>query len=397
MTARKKKMGMVIYANPDYYPPVINAIRLLAQEFNLVVISRNQNMPQGVGYPKNVRIYRLGSLKIDRVKKTQSLAMKLFEYISFTISAIFYIRSYNCQLIYSYDMHGFLAGFVASRLGKKIPLVYHNLDLCALEDLKDTSYGIKYLELRLARYADKIIFPDINRARLFQEKAKLIEPPDIVMNAPLCINPMPDDRLKEILKSKRFSADTKAILYQGAVNKEHALLEVIQSIVYWPENTILVLIGTIYDDFLQEIYREAEKLNFKQRIINFSFMPYSELSSYTVGAHLGLALYNAKDINQIFVAGASNKIFEYISLGIPVITNDLPHFHEVLDASIAYFARPDSAQDIAQAVNSACRESKVYQKKSEACRLAHLSKFNYEVQFNPVLEYVKKVTKGKIR
>lgn len=392
MRMNRNCIGMVIYANPDYYPPVISAIQLLAREFNLVVICRNQEQPQ-LTYPDNVRLYRLGKLKTARQKETQSLVIKFLEYITFVVRTIFYIRFYNCRLIYSYDMHGFITGFLANRFGKRKPLIYHNFDLCELEKIDGLTYIIKYLELVMARYADKVILPDINRAKFFKKEAKLTKLPDIVMNAPLRIDRLPYNNLEEILKAKGFNLDTKVVLYQGAINESRSLLDVLESMIFWPKNTVLVLSGYVYENFMKEFYKEAKRLNLNGRIILLPPVPYTQISSHTMGAYLGLALYKPLNINLIFNAGASNKIFEYISLGIPVITNDSPYFREVLDSSFAYFAKPDSVEDIARAINLALSDVEEYRRKSQAARQAHLTKFNYEVQFNPVFEYIKKIAK----
>jgi hypothetical protein len=53
-----------------------------------------------------------------------------------------------------------------------------------------------------------------------------------------------------------------------------------------------------------------------------SYLPYEELFQYTVNAYLGLALYKPYNFGQLFNCGASNKIFEYLALGVPVVTND---------------------------------------------------------------------------
>jgi glycosyltransferase involved in cell wall biosynthesis len=387
----KKRIGIIVYSNPDYLPPIINATRILAKEFNLVVICRNQEQPQ-IAYPNNVRLYRLGKLKTAREKETQSLVIKFLEYITFVVRTIFYIQFYNCRFIYSYNMHGFVSGFLASRFGKKKPLIYHNFDLCELEKTDGLTYIIEYLELVMARYADRVIFPDINRARYFQTKAKLTKLPDIVMNTPLRIDRLPSNNLEEILKAKGFNLDTKVVLYQGAINEAHSISEVIQSMTFWPKDTVFVLSGIIRDDFKKAMLAKTKVLNLVDRIIYLSYLPYSQIFYYAIGAYVGLALYKPMDINQLFNAGASNKIFEYISLGIPVITNDSPYFREVLDSSFAYFAKHDSVEDIARAINLAFSDVEEYRRKSQAARQAHLTRFNYEVQFNPIIEYIKKVT-----
>lgn len=388
MQDKKKLIALVMYAHLEHYPPVINAINILAKDFDLLVFCRHQGYPE-LGYPSNVKLFRLGKLQSCRKKELQHPCLKIAEYLSFCMKVIFYIRFYRCQLIYSYDMHGLASGFFASRLGKKLHLVYHNHDLVILTSAKGLSYVIKRLEVYLARHADKIVFPDINRARFFQEEAKLAKFPDIVINASLRQGELPPNRLTEALKENGLNPVVKPILYQGTIGEGAALINVVQSMAFWPENTVLVLCGHVFPDYLEKMLKVARGLNLDKRIIQIPWVDYPQLRCYTVGAYLGLALFRPLDINRHFAAGASNKIYEYMALGIPVLVNDTPSFREALDDSMVYFCNAESPDSIAQTVNLAITDKETYLGKSRSCRQAHLTRLNYEIQFQPIVEYLK--------
>lgn len=387
MNRQVRKLSVVIYANPDYYPPLINAINLLSKNFDLVVICRNQDLPQ-VAYPENVKLYRLGKRITSREKENQGGILKIVEYAVFTMRAIFYTRFYKCRLIYACDMHGFVAGFFANCFARRSFLVYQNFDLCGWKE-KGLRHIVKYLEIRLAHKADKIIFSDINRARYFKKEAKLNELPGVVMNAPRQIDNLPPDKLKEILRLKGFNGNARIVLCQGErMDRERSILEVIKSMPFWPKDSILVLKGNIDENFWEECLKEAGPLNLTARIIRLPYGPYPSIFSYTVGASLGLALYNSQELNRIFNAGASNKIFEYMAMGIPVVTNDSVYFREVLDTRFVYFAKPDSVEDIARAVNSGLLDKERCPQKANEARQVHLSRLNFEFQFKPILEFI---------
>jgi len=390
----KKRIGLAIYANPDYYPPIINGIKLLSEEFDIILICRNQD-ESNLDYPDNVKVRRLGSFKTAREKEIQPGICKFWEYLIFTLWVAADFTFYRCRIIYVYDMHSLLAVFLARCLSRKTTIVYHNLDLTELGDTKGVNRLLKRTELYLSRRVDKVVFPDINRAKFFQNEAGLPELPLIVMNNPLFMSQLPDNKLRENLSARGIPSDTRVIVYQGMIGEDHGLLTIVKSMVSWPQNSVFALSGLVHrPEFMFKLKEQVDKLNLSQRVIYLPFLPYHKLFSYTVGAYLGVALFEAKDVSQFFVTGATNKIYEYLAMGVPVITNEAPHFREILDPSFTYFVRPDSVNGIASAINSAFGDVESYRRKSLAAREAHLKKFNYEAQFKPILEYLHKVAYG---
>jgi glycosyltransferase involved in cell wall biosynthesis len=162
----------------------------------------------------------------------------------------------------------------------------------------------------------------------------------------------------------------------------------VKALVFLPQDSVLVLLGWSKDDFILDIYRLAGSLDVRERVVYIPPVPYSELFFYTIGSYLGIAFYKAVDSNRLYNAGASNKLFEYLSLGIPVVTNDTLAFREVVGEDQAYFANPDSVEAIAGAINSAFLDRDGYLKRKEEARAMHLNKLNFEKQFSSVRTYI---------
>ena len=385
---QKKNIGVIMYSSPEYYPPVLCALTLLSREFNIVVVCRNFDRP-AQAYPENVRLYRVGSEGAPQQKQSQSQFLKIMEYLVFIARAIFYIRSRRCRFVYSYDMHGFVAGFFASRFGRRLPLLYHNHDLHPTRQKLGLSRAVKALEVFFARRADKVVFPSRNRAWFYHRDARLRQLPEIVMNAPLRKADIPPNALRQVFAARGIAGDTKAVVYLGKANEAHAIPEIIRSMPHWPERTVFVLLRFASEEFSVQIEEEAGSLGLAGRLIQIPPVPYAEVFSYIAGAHLGLAFYKKEDINMGFMAGASNKIFEYMSMGVPVISDGSADIRGVFDSTLMYFVNDCSPREIAGAVNAAFSDEAEYKRKSQACRQAHLEKFNYEIQFKPVQEFIR--------
>jgi glycosyltransferase involved in cell wall biosynthesis len=395
MKKHKNKVAIVIYANPDYYPPVIGAISLLARDLDVIVICRNQENPERA-YPDNVTILRLGKLKTAGEKESQGLLVKIAEYASFIFLAVFYVRSRACRLVYAFDMHGLFAGVVAARFGSRRPVVYHNLDLVDAGQSKGLSALVKKLELISARFADKVIFPDKYRAEIFKGHAGLKNMPDIVMNTPLSVINLPkENKLLPLLAARGIEADAKVLLIQGSIGIVNCVRCVVEVMAFLPKDAVLVLLGFSTEEFISDIYRLAGSLHVDNRVIYIPRVPYHKLFAYTVGSYLGIALYKAVDVNRLYNAGASNKLFEYLSLGIPVVTNDTPEFRQIADERVAYFADPDSAKSIAAAITLALSDRDGYSRRAQTARAMHLDCLNFEEQFKGAREFIiNKISKG---
>ena len=89
----RKKIGILVYSNPDYYPPTINAIHLLSEHFDIVLIGRNQETPHWE-YPSNVTVHRLGDYTSVREREQISSGAKIREYANFIIQAHQLLKMY---------------------------------------------------------------------------------------------------------------------------------------------------------------------------------------------------------------------------------------------------------------------------------------------------------------
>jgi hypothetical protein len=80
----KPKLGIVIYFNPDYYPPTVNAVHLLSAHFDVVLIGRNYDPPDGE-YPANVTVHRLGKYTSIQARMRAAPLAKFWEYLNFVV------------------------------------------------------------------------------------------------------------------------------------------------------------------------------------------------------------------------------------------------------------------------------------------------------------------------
>ncbi len=385
----KQTIAVVIYSNPDYLPPSSSAIRLLSNKYNVVVISRSQDEASGV-YPENVELIRLGKHGTAIYKEKQPFIIRIAEYILFLIKVRCIVRRRRCSLVYGFDNHGFIAAFFASRVFRHIPLIYHNLDIYSSGKFNMFSWIMERAEFHLLRFAEAAVFCNSRRKEYFASKTAMPGQIFIAMNAPLRLDILPKNRLSPILLERGFPENVKVVFYQGAINRDHFIVEIIRSMKQWPLDSVLVMCGIALEDYKDKLYREIEKSDFNKRIIILPYVQHSELKFYTSGASLGLALFNfgSGDLNLSSMAGASNKFFEYFAAGVPVLTNSGGDFNSLIQDDAVYTAESVSEIDIGNAINSALSDVNELNRRKLIARRLHLDKFNYEMQMAPVLSFL---------
>ncbi len=381
----KKAIALVIYANPDYYPPTIYAAQLLAKEYTVVLIGRNQDAAY-VDYAPEVVVCRLGKYRTSRQNEQRSRLDNLTELARFFFSTLKLVVKYRCRVVYAYCIYSAALGFVVSRLtGRRF--VYHNHDI-ADPKLQQNLIGRVQcaFERFAARRADLVVFPSPHRALWYARLAQLRTLPLVAMNAPLLQRELSQAEMEHVRKRYGWWGNTKVVLYQGAVTEGHDLLTAVSSVPLWPDDCVLLICGYLWEAYAEQLRRRIRELKLEGRAVIEPYRQYRPLFSLTPGAFLGLAMFEHNNINNLTMAGASNKMLEYITCGVPFVCNDETPFREVFNESSTYFAAVGSPESLADAVRRAVSHPEEYALKKMACRRLHADKYHYDAQFAPVAE-----------
>jgi hypothetical protein len=107
------------------------------------------------------------------------------------------------------------------------------------------------------------------------------------------------------------------------------------------------------------------------------------------GHQLGIATIamDTTDQNLATLAGASNKAFEYLACGMPLLISADAAWQRMYEApGYALPCRPHDAGSIAAAVRAFVEQRGHAHNMGEAGRQRILKEWNYETQFAPVLQ-----------
>ncbi len=387
----KPKVGMILYMNPDYYPPTVNAAHLLSEQFDVVLIGRNYNFPDGE-YPSNVSVHRLGHYSSMQERMSASPLAKFREYLNFVFQARHLLK--GVSLIYAYDAYGYTAAYLCQRsLSRAIPLVYQNHELEAtLSSLSSLAGWVQRAERAWINQAKLVVFPDRDRANFFQKIAGLKKKPIIVPNFPRksCFA-LKDDWASVI--QQRWKSVT--LFYRGSISETSAMREIVFSasiLKRFNRNIQVEFVGFLNETEGRSLTNWVNRSGMSDSFSYLGVLPYKDLQTPTLSATVGFALYKNVSFDRVACASACNKIYEYAACGLPVIVSDFSTYRDYLGGeSWVRFADPKDPQAIAFTVQDILRNFEQYREMCLAARQAFEKKFNYESVFSPLILKMKEL------
>jgi len=260
-----------------------------------------------------------------RTKRFRMLFHRSFFFYKFYNLRLFlYLFFHKYDVLVANDLDTLLPNYLISRL-KKIPLAYDSHEyFTGVPELTGRTFVRKVWKMLEAG-----IFPDLKYvmtvsdsvAEQYQKEYGVR--PVVVRNCAVQSTSIPPMSRQEL----GIPDDHFLLVFQGGgINIDKGGEELIDAIQMMKEVSLLIL-GS--GDVLTALKRKTEELGLSERIRFFPKMPWKEMIRYTKSADAGLSL--EKDTNLNYRFSLPNKLFDYISAGIPVIAGNLPEIKKIID------------------------------------------------------------------
>jgi len=383
----KPRLLITIYANPDYYPPTVYAVRILSKYFKIHILCRNMSEPFQ-DYPSEVTIERTGEYASARGKEAASASAKLTEYTKFIARARTLIKKMQPLTVYAYDPHAFVASMVGRAGRRSTPLIFHAHELPETQNLSSRSLEgwVVRAALMGTKSADAVVFPEKNRARHWLSAARDPRTPIIVPNCPDRSYYSPPADWSETIAA-RYRA--REVVYVGYAGAENGHIDGLRALAMTGDGIRLRVIGGYRPEFGTSFDTLARELGVTERVSLDGWLRQDELLARASAASVGLSLHKAVSKGLEYQGSASNKLFEYAAMGLPVVVPDRPSYREFLgDAEWVTYANIDEPESIAHAITSILADRERYIAMSRAARRAFEEQYNYERVFAPALERI---------
>ena len=321
----EKSITVSIFTHPELYPPVLNMIDELAEVFGKVyVISRNL-VKTNWEYPSRVQFVTSGEYKPIRESEKAPAKWKIKSFLKFTRDFYKTLKREKSEWVMCNDPISFYSfRLIRPFLGYPIRLWYQSHDVAELSAMRKYSIGYFAVKSEAENFhkIDLFTLPSESRLEYF--------PMDRFKGKWLLVhNYHSGRRMKAVPHAEWEPGSILKLIYQGRISNEHGLEQILDYVKTDPMIS-LTIIGPGDADFIQLLRNKTKELAIGDRVTILEPIPYRELSRITADHHAGLAINKPMNILYSTAAMASNKIYEYGAVGLPILYYKNEHYIKYL-------------------------------------------------------------------
>ncbi len=366
----------VQYTNPAAYPPLMHSAEILTGAgFDVTAIGTLKS-GDTLRFPAETRV---------------DVQLRAFEgvgwqqkagYLRYTATVTSWAVRHRPAWIYASDALSAPAASTAAQMSGARD-VYHEHDspTPSPRDSRFQQFVLKSRH-RLAGRADVCVLPNAGRAAAFEYTTGR-RGAAVVWNCPA----------RHEVRPPRTAGAGMRVLYHGSIVPARLPETVVHALTRLPAAVTLVVAGyetAGHPGYVGRLAALARELGVGDRVEFAGTFPHrADLLSLCSTCDVGLSLMpsDTSDVNERSMAGASNKAFDYLACGLPLVVSDLPDWRTMfVDEGLADAVDPASPDSVAAALSAYAADPQARVARGERGRQRILADWHYERAFQPVLE-----------
>ncbi|MGO9481907.1 MAG: glycosyltransferase [Candidatus Kryptoniota bacterium] len=238
-----------------------------------------------------------------------------------------------------------------SRKGSSVKLIYDSKELYdELPSLKAKHSSFLFwnlVEKSSIRFVDEVMTVNQSIADILETKWHML--PTVVLNVPE----------QFIAAETPKSFDNIVLVFSGGLQRGRGLHNLIKLLALLPANYKLRLVGD--GDLRRELELQAASMNLSSRVHFTGKLKSTEVIDELSKAHLGI--YLMENSGLCHYLALPNKLFQFISAGLPVIVSDFPEMANVVDKfRVGATIDPASITDAAKKILEFTTDRELYGK-----------------------------------
>jgi len=260
---------------------------------------------------KSKRDFLLNHLPYQTIRFQNLFRKGPLMYLVFNLQLFFYLLFTKADILWSNDLDTLLPNFVVSRL-KNSKLVYDSHEYFTESVPKKSSKKIwEMLEKKLFPRLQNVITVNNSIKNVYENKYHV--PVAVIRNVPYKYEKRND------FNPLKSDSDKKVLIMQGmGLNENRGAEEAVKMMQYLPDDFKLYFIGS--GTILNKVKEMVYTLELQSKVTFIDPLPYLEMMEYTTKGFLGLT-FEKIDVSDEHRFSLSNKFFDYIQAGIPVLSS----------------------------------------------------------------------------
>ena len=239
----------------------------------------------------------------------------------------------KADAVVSVAIQGALGGSIAKRRNTDLRFVYDCNELY-LESISGRFKKVVWgaIQRRVLGNADIILHAEQRRLDYFHQHYKTCARPFLLENLPMY----------RMVQSREKQNKPMRVVYLGGFAPERCCTQIVQAFADAdPKEIRLDLIGFYgRKEYESVLLAEVEKCA-EGAVRILPPVSHSEMYDVLAEYDIGLAFYQNINLNNYYCA--PNKVYDYIQMGIPVITNDYPGLKEIVEENGVGVCLPEVA------------------------------------------------------
>lgn len=350
MNIEKKKILLLTLVHPDFLPPVYATGQVLRDlGLDIHILTFDSFVPADLDLGENIVVESVGkhysASLLDRIKLRNQFTARAKELADKDAAAIISFCPFSFTRGLKIKGNIPLAYIVLEIADFILPVLFHS-PLSNLRNLR---------ALKSIHKADFVATPSIQRSAWLAGRCHLRSMPYTILNTsylPATEQGTDYETYTSVVPADFL--DKKIVLYTGAVNDEHCILELVRAfdLVNDP-GSALVITGIKDNEYCNRIKKVVLKSNCESRILLLPYVTRAQMLSLQANANIGVCLSKEHQDNVRTKMIAPNKVGEYLFRNLYILGLESEYFKPLEMKGMAALSKSSTPVEISKAIRKA--------------------------------------------